>query len=171
VLSRTRNLLLAVGLSALATAVAVPALATASPSEAPASTSAQGPTSTVEDFAYPGAAKILREQGIKLIKGDGHLQLAACDGSPSQITVHARADQSINKASAFCFQADSKSGYLTLELTDVWGVETADHPVSAHLTADGKTETVNVAKGAYEGVGEGLPGGAPTVLVELRVTG
>ncbi len=56
----------------------------------------------------------------------------------------------------------------------MWALETASHPISADVTARGKTETVNVSKtgpqNGYQSVGEGTDGD-PAVLVELRVTG
>ncbi len=56
-------------------------------------------------------------------------------------------------------------------LRNAWTCETADHPVSAKLTTDaGDSETVNVDKGDFQTVGQGL-GKPMTTLVELRVTG
>ncbi len=125
------------------------------------------PPYAVEDFAYPGAAEILQERGLKVFRGDGHILVARCDGTANQIQIWSREG---DEDSRFCFQATATSGYLTLEIPDVFALQTADRPISADLTAEGKTETVNVGKDGFEGVGEGT-GGAPAVLVELRVTG
>ncbi|MFF3977859.1 hypothetical protein [Streptomyces sp. NPDC001828] len=116
---------------------------------------------------------MLAEKGIKLIKGDGHLLLADCDAAASQIKVRSVADQATGRAQMYCFTANSKSGYLTLELPRVTSLETSDHPISASLTADGTTKTVDVAQDDFKPVGEGdIPSGAKrSVLVELRVTG
>lgn len=124
------------------------------------------PPVAVEEFNYPDADKILAEKGIKLLKGDGHLLLADCDSSANQIQVWTRQ----TAEGMYCFRATGASGYLTLEVADVFAIQTSDRPVSADLTAEGKTETVDVPKDNFKGVGEGV-GGAPTVLVELRVTG
>ncbi|MFI1014802.1 hypothetical protein [Streptomyces sp. NPDC020965] len=128
-------------------------------------TAVETPPTAVEDFAYPGAAKILTEKGIKLIKGDGQIVLADCDNSVDQFIVWTRV-----ASGKFCFRALGKSGHLTLELDKVYAIQTAARPVSADLTTNGQTTTVNVPKDHLEGVGEGTTG-APTILVELRVTG
>ncbi|MDT0460435.1 hypothetical protein RM550_32740 [Streptomyces sp. DSM 41527] len=165
--SRTRSLLLAAGLCGLlGTALGLPSLHSAS--AAPAGATAGGePPSAVEEFDYPDAAKILAEKKIKLLKGDGHLLFADCGNSPQQVKVWTRDGD-------FCFLANAQHGYVTLEVPKVWALETASHPISADVTARGKTETVNVSKtgpqDGYQSVGEGTEG-TPAVLVELRVTG
>ncbi|MGW1074836.1 hypothetical protein [Streptomyces sp. NPDC002537] len=147
--------------------VAAPTLAAASPSPA-VSVAEEEPPYAIETFEYPNAAKILAEKKIKLFKGDGHILLAECSNSPEQIKLWVRGGD-------VCFQANAKKGYLALEVPNVWGLETASHPISADLVAEGKTETVSVSKtgpqNGYQSVGEGTVGGAPTVLVQLRVTG
>ncbi|MER6413655.1 hypothetical protein [Streptomyces humidus] len=132
--------------------------------------SGSGPPSAVEDFGYPGAGRILTDKGIKLKRGDGHILLADCDQTAQQIRVLTRRDDSVNRAGTYCFRALGKTGYLTLELPQVFAVEAADHPIRAALTANGQTTSVDVPKGEFESVGEAA-GGAPSVLVELRVTG
>ncbi|MFC9622228.1 hypothetical protein ACFTXM_20270 [Streptomyces sp. NPDC056930] len=129
------------------------------------------PPAAVEDYSYPGAAGIEATRGIKLKKGDGHILLAECDQSASQITVLTVKDDSANRDGTYCFRVTAKTGYLTLELPRVFALETADHPLSADLTAEGKTQTVVVPKDGFESVGEGTVGGARSVLVEIRVTG
>ncbi|MGW2856897.1 hypothetical protein ACWDAZ_34850 [Streptomyces sp. NPDC001215] len=83
--------------------------------------------------------------------------------------------QSGDPQGAYCFRASAKSGYLALELPHVFALETADHPIRADLKPQADpsapVKTVTVAKNGYESVGEGTTGGAPTVLLELRVTG
>ncbi|WP_229864429.1 hypothetical protein [Streptomyces djakartensis] len=125
----------------------------------------------VENYEYPGADRILAEKGIKLKRGDGHIVLAECDQAAQQIRVMTVEDASAGRRGTYCFKAVGKTGRLTLELPRVFAVEAPDHPVSADLTADGRTTTVNVPKGGFESVGEGTVGGARSVLVELRVTG
>ncbi|MFJ3307141.1 hypothetical protein ACIPSA_29300 [Streptomyces sp. NPDC086549] len=137
----------------------------------PAPPPASAPPVLVEDYGYPQADRILAEKGIKLKKGDGHIMLADCDQAAQQIRVLTVKDDSVGRRDTYCFKATAKTGRLTLELPRVFGVEAADHPVSADLTANGRTTTVDVPKGEYESVGEGTVGGAKSVLVELRVTG
>ncbi|MFH9959623.1 hypothetical protein ACH4OX_36185 [Streptomyces roseolus] len=121
----------------------------------------------VEDFNYPDAARILQETKLKLLRGDGHIVVAACDASANQITIWSRTSTAEDK---FCFRATASTGFLTLEVPEVFALQTTDHPISADLTAEGKAQTVNVARDKMVGVGEGL-GDAPTTLVELRITG
>ncbi|MFJ9952121.1 hypothetical protein [Kitasatospora sp. NPDC091207] len=154
----------------LLAAVAAPALASgASPTSAPASAAAasadpdlQPPA--VEDFAYPGAAEILQERNIKIIRGNGFLLLADCNPAAQQIKVYTTNGDA-------CFQATGPGGFLTMEIPRVFALEAADHPISANLTAAGATQNVTVAQGGYKSVGEGTIGGSRSTLVELRITG
>ncbi|MGP9017942.1 hypothetical protein ACT1U9_05970 [Streptomyces sp. BR1] len=174
--SLIRKLLIVGGAGALAAAISVPALASAPSSRASAGVvadAATAPPSTVEDFEYPGAAKLEADKKIKLIKGDGHILLAdSCDGSPEQIKVWKRNG---GPDSGFCFRVTAKTGYLTLKIDEVWALETGGHPISADLSSDGgksrQTVDVNIdVNKGYKSVGEGTTG-EPTMLVELRVTG
>ncbi|SOE24950.1 hypothetical protein SAMN05442782_1621 [Streptomyces sp. OK228] len=169
-----RRMLPVAGVAAVLTLVGTPMLASADPQ--PTGGSAGGtPPSAVEDYAYPNADRIQRDQGIKLIKGDGHITLATCDDSAQQIKVLTVQGPSGDPQGAYCFKASAASGYLSLELPRVFELETADHPISADLRPqDDPTaplKTVNVDKKSIKSVGEGTAGGAPTVLLELRVTG
>lgn len=184
VTTRARHHLLALaGATALVALLGAPALASTDPVSGGASrpvAAAAGdtaPPSAVEDFAYPNAAAILRDKGIKLIKGDGHITLADCDDKASQIKVLTVQGEGADKQGAYCFQANAKTGYLSLELPRVFYLQTADHPITASLTPQGQdtskgpTQTVNVDKNGHASVGEGVTGGAPAVLLEIRVTG
>ncbi|MFJ8633922.1 hypothetical protein [Streptomyces sp. NPDC093568] len=150
--------------------VTLAGITAASADDPPQSPADSTPPVAVEDYGYPGADRILTEKGIRLKKGDGRILLADCDPAAQQIRVLTRKDDSVNRAGTYCFRATAKTGRLTLELPQVFAVEAADHPIRAELTANGKTTSVTVAKGGFESVGEG-EGGAPSVLVELRVTG
>ncbi len=164
---RARNLVASGIVAACATLAGI---SVASADDPPPSQADSNPPFAVEDYGYPGADQILAEKGIKLKKGDGRILLADCDGAAQQIRVLTRRDDSVGRAGTYCFTAPGKSGRLTLELPQVFAVEAADHPISADLTAAGKTTTVAVPQGGFESVGEAA-GGAPSVLVELRVTG
>ncbi|CAL9312381.1 hypothetical protein AB0N23_22650 [Streptomyces sp. NPDC052644] len=161
--SRTRRILLA-GATVGAVVAGGTALAAAAPAAAPLAGEGEM-TYAVEDFNYPGADRIFTEQGIKLKRGDGRITLVACNDSADQIKVLTRVG-----AGEFCFKATHTSGYVTLELADVFAIQTESHPVRAELTAEGKSQTVDVPKNDFQGVGEGL-GQPPTVLLEIRVTG
>jgi hypothetical protein len=162
---------------ALAAVALLPVLSsTADSADASTEISAQAvagsdPAYAVEDFAYPGAEEILATKGIQLLRGDGHITLADCSNTEPQIKVLTVADSSANRAGTYCFKATGTSGFLTLELPRVFGLETADHPISADLTASGVTSTVELDEDDYQSVGEGTVGGDRSVLVEIRVTG
>ncbi|MFC7307830.1 hypothetical protein ACFQVC_26845 [Streptomyces monticola] len=162
-ISRARKLLLS-GITAVAVIAGASTFAVADPGSG-AKAAVDLPPVAVEDFNYPGAAKILAEQGISLKRGDGRITLAACDDAADQIKVMSRVG-----AGEFCFNATAATGHLTLELADVFSIQTESHPVRAELTADGQSQIVEVPKDSMKGVGEGT-GGAATVLLEIRVTG
>ncbi|MEU4953757.1 hypothetical protein ACFYN3_30325 [Streptomyces lavendulae] len=156
--------------------IGLPAIASAiSPAETRtiATVATDAPPFPSEDFSYPNAAKILSEKGIKVIKGDGRLLLADCNTAIPQIRVRTVSDATAGRAGSYCFNATGKAGFLTLELPRVTSLETADHPVSADLTAEGQTKTIDVPQDDFKPVGEGdIPSGAKrSVLVSLRVTG
>ncbi|MFD6475225.1 hypothetical protein ACFWEH_17210 [Streptomyces anulatus] len=164
--TRTRKkILIASSIATVTACLCVGALsvAQASPQTPLAERAAEDMPSIVEDFNYPGADRILAERNIKLKRGDGHITLVNCD-TPWNIKVESRLDNS-----GYCFQATTKTGYLTLELPDAYGIWAEEHPVKATLTAEGKETVVNVPSNDYLPVGEST--GLPSVLVELRVTG
>ncbi|UAL71737.1 hypothetical protein K7396_30285 [Streptomyces angustmyceticus] len=120
--------------------------------------------SAVEDFGYPDAARILKDQGISLKRGDGHIVLTGCD-SAYNIMVKSRTG-----AKEFCFSVRGTKGYLAMELADTFGMWTVGHPVQATITADGKETVVNAPKDDYKPLGESGSSEKRSVLVELRVT-
>ncbi|MET8730989.1 hypothetical protein ABZV81_27965 [Streptomyces parvus] len=175
--SRVRASFISGAIGALALLVGVP-LAFASEASVTSITSAStagadDPPSTVEDFAYPGAADILATKGIKLKKGDGRVLLVDCVPDADQIVVRTVGDAEVGRADNYCFRATAKTGYLTLELPRVFMIEllASEHPISADLTANNQTTTVDVEAGGFASVGEGQIGGPRSVLVEIRVTG
>ncbi|MFE5514176.1 hypothetical protein ACFQ9J_26950 [Streptomyces sp. NPDC056529] len=154
----------------------VSTLATASPATTALPAGAltgEVPPVAVEDFNYPGAARILAEEGIALKRGDGQLVLADCNSAVNQIKVHTVADSSVGRKELYCFKANSTSGYLTMDLPRVIALESTGPSFSADLTAGGAKTTVTVAKDGFRPVGEGdIPSGAVrSVVVEIRVTG
>ncbi|WP_307815246.1 hypothetical protein [Streptomyces sp. I4(2020)] len=172
-LSGVRTRLVA-GISTIAALAGVSTLAfaaSAASSAATGQTVDDLPPYAIEDFTYPNAAKILAEKGILLKRGDGHITLAECSATANQIRVHTVKDPTAGRDEMYCFRANASTGYLTLELPRVFGLDTSDHPISAELTANGETTTVTVPKDTFKSVGEGTIGGARSVLVEIRVTG
>lgn len=151
--------------TALTTANAAP-LTTAAAAGTTDDTETQPPYA-VEDFGYPDAEGILKEKGIVLRRGDGHITLTDCS-APHQIQVWTLQ----NTEGRYCFRVTGKTGYLSLEVNRVHAIRTDDRAVRASLTTDGKTTTVDVPKDDYKPVGEGdQKDPRPAVLVELKVTG
>ncbi|WP_329485034.1 hypothetical protein OG618_00305 [Kitasatospora sp. NBC_01246] len=128
----------------------------------------------IEDFQHPGAARILTERKVTLKQGDGRIRLkegvenntqAACQGA-NDIFVESRIDDK----NGYCFTVSGTTGYLAMELPSVYGFWTEERSVSAKLVASGHETLVNVAPNSAQPVGESVPGGQRSVLVELRVT-
>ncbi|GHJ15260.1 hypothetical protein TPA0908_32550 [Micromonospora sp. AKA38] len=128
-----------------------------------------------EDFTYPGAAQVLTQRGIKLLKGDGHIVLADCGATPNNppadlILVQSN-DFSLPAGKNFCFKAKGASGYLTMEIPMVYFVRgDSTNTVDAKVEVkDDPTvvETEQVDPGEWQPVGEGQARGTATVL-ELR---
>ncbi|MFD9356232.1 hypothetical protein [Streptomyces sp. NPDC060031] len=168
-ISRARKALFT-GLVGTATALAAAAtlgVAYAGPQSAAAAAAAgtEMPTA-VEDFAYPNAAKIQAEQQIVLKRGDGHITLTTCDGTPD-ITIKSRTGQKL-----YCFDVNAAKGYVTLELPDAFGIWTEAFPVKATITANGTDKTViDAPANDYKPFGEAGDTGERSILLELRVTG
>lgn len=165
---RARNLIVS---GIVVTCATLTGISVASADDPPQSPENSNPPVAVEDYGYPGADKILAEKGIKLKKGDGRILLADCDPAAPQIRVQTIGDPAAYREDTYCFRTIGTTGHLTLELPRVFGLEAADHPISADLTANGQTTSVDVPKNDWKSVGEGTSGGPRSVLVELRVTG
>ena len=167
-LFRARSFAVSGALGFLAVLAGISIASADDPPQQPASVA---PPAAIEDFDSPGAGRILTEKGIKLKRGDGHILLAECDQAAQQIRVLTVADDSVGREGTYCFKVLGKTGRLTLELPRIFMVQAADHPISADLTANGRTTTVDVAKDETVSVGEATSGGVRSVLVELQVTG
>ncbi|KJY42576.1 hypothetical protein VR41_07370 [Streptomyces sp. NRRL B-1568] len=151
--SRLRNILVSTVGGAALLLGATPGLAAAAP--APADDT--GLPSAVETFEYPGAAKIAKERGIQLERGDGHILLTDCSVS-QDIVVMARsiADTSESKGK-YCFRVtgNGKKGYLSLEIPKAFMIRTGKNTtVWASVSGDGRG-MVEVPKGSGESIGEG----------------
>ncbi|MFJ4798599.1 hypothetical protein [Kitasatospora purpeofusca] len=166
-------LLAGIAFASLSAAQATPAAQAAQAATGAASTETDMPTA-VEDFQYPEAERILTERRITLKRGDGHIRLkegpdhtvpTSCQAA-NEIFVESRLDRL-----GYCFVVSGTTGYLTMELPDVYGIWTEERSVSAKLVAAGQEKQVNIGPNSVEPVGESLPGGKRSVLVELRITG
>ena len=135
---------------------------------APTGASAQDPamSSVVEDYAYPNAAAIEQEQGIKLIRGDGRITLSECEPQAGQ---PAAPDQFIVETldrGFICFRVRGGVGYLGLEIPSVYFLRGGDEQVTATVTLAGNTEEYEVPPAQWESVT--TPEGDLSVLLELR---
>ncbi|MFE7608256.1 hypothetical protein [Streptomyces celluloflavus] len=176
-IQRARKALLfgVIGAAAALAGAATIAVAQAAPQ--PASAAAQHaaagdtPPSAVEDFEYPNAAKLLKEKGIKLGRGDGHILLSEC--TDANILVRTTSTSADNFK--YCFKATGKNGYLTLEVPEVFSVDSKGPAFQATVTSEGQKKIVHVNEGGSKpvGIGDVDPGssGKPAVLIELRVDG
>ncbi|MEV5237973.1 hypothetical protein AB0K89_02395 [Streptomyces cinnamoneus] len=124
----------------------------------------------VEDFEYPQADKIFKDRGIKLKRGDGHIVLAACDSQPGLIEVYARGMQKTDTVGQgkFCFRANGKSGYLSLELPAVYGAKGNDYAVTVNMLTASQEKSFELEKNKWTGVGEtNDPQGREFTLLEI----
>ncbi|SOB85518.1 hypothetical protein [Streptomyces sp. 1331.2] len=156
---------IAAGAVAVATTLGATALASAEGT--PADNSTAPPA--VEDFTYPGPAPY---SNVKLLRGDGHILLSDC-AVDDQIKVLSM-DLPNESGNQICFRAATNTGYLALEVPNVIRIRTDDYAVSAKLTSEGVSQTIDIAKGpggASVGIGSGTGTGKPAALLELRIIG
>ncbi|MFF2546205.1 hypothetical protein ACFVUY_27035 [Kitasatospora sp. NPDC058063] len=151
---------------AVAAAATLGATALASADGTPADNSAA--SVAVEDFIHPGPAPY---PNVKLLRGDGHIVLSDCTVD-DQISVLSW-DLPNDKGNQICFRATGTTGYLAVEVPNVFRIRTDDYSVNAKLTSEGVSQSVDIAKGTAVpvGIGSGNGTGKPTTLLELRVTG
>ncbi|MBE1497362.1 hypothetical protein H4696_004462 [Amycolatopsis lexingtonensis] len=143
-------------------------------------TSDQQP-SLVEDFSYPGAAKILADDHVQLISGDGHIVYTACPTGQDTIgVIQVKTTEAVGSSlnGRVCFKVLGASGELTMKIPAVYSIR-ADglsagqgHKLKASLTTDaGVHSTVDVPSDGITQVGVGAdPNGDPTTLLELVAT-
>jgi V8-like Glu-specific endopeptidase len=157
---RFPRLLTVIGAMALCGTAAVP-MAAADTGQLP----------VVEDYGYPGAAQVLADRGITLLKGDGHIAYVACSG-PGLIEVRSTTVPGDHGADPYhyCFKIDGPVGDLTLNIPNAYQVKGDDHDVQATVTVKDKTSTVPVDKNGWTGVGVGA-GPDPATLLEIKATG
>ncbi|MET9610986.1 hypothetical protein ABZZ17_38875 [Streptomyces sp. NPDC006512] len=161
-ISRT---IIATGAATMICAAAMTAAYAQSPSTVQAANAEPG--YAVEMFEYPDGARIGAELGIVLKRGDGHIVLADCSSSESQIQVFSRT------RGTFCFRTTGSSGHLAVEIPTVYGLRgDATHKTSVKLTAEGAPEqNIDVDKNQWKPVGEAAdPQRRDHVLVELRTS-
>ncbi|RKN75755.1 hypothetical protein D7231_08575 [Streptomyces klenkii] len=122
--------------------------------------------SAVETFEYPGAAKILKERGIRLDRGDGHILLADCKASKDIMILARTTTDTSEDRGRYCFRVtgNGKKGYLALEIPKAFMIMTGkDTTVWATVSGDGRG-MVQVPKDGGEAIGEGAFRPDATVL-------
>ncbi|MEU6055840.1 hypothetical protein ABZ829_36105 [Streptomyces xanthochromogenes] len=134
------------------------------PGHAPSKETGSAPPSTVEDFNYPGADRILADKGIKLLRGDGHIVLADCGTTANEVQVRQR-----RQSKPICFAVHGNGGYLTLDMPKVYGVRGNSFTTEIDMTVDGTTTSYDIDKNLWTNVGETAdPDERDHALVEIR---
>jgi hypothetical protein len=127
---------------------------------------ADEPQPVVEDYAYPGADRILADHGVKILTGDGRIRYVPdCTGRDDVFQVESLVGSGLETR---CFEVLGPRGYITMDVPNVFLVRGADRTVIAKATYEGETETVTVPPDGFEPIGGG---NATHTLVELRVAG
>ncbi len=166
--SRRRGLLArTVGVAALGALSWVVLTAGASgPSDRDALVADEAPGYAVEDFNYPGADKILEDQGIVLKRGDGHITLADCASETDLLEVSAR-----RNADNICFRVVGDSGWLTLEVPAVYLIKGNSYDTQVDMTVGTEKKSFDIDKNAWTAVGETADEqGREHMLVEIRTS-
>ncbi|MDP9791508.1 hypothetical protein J2S43_000020 [Catenuloplanes nepalensis] len=139
--------------------------------------------SVVEMGAYPGAAAILEQFSIRLLRGDGHIVWADCATPPVDNVgvIKVRTTEPIGPGGngLACFKVTAPTGWLALEVPAVYEIRGdgqrtgTGHPLTAEVTTDdGDHTTVQVNPSGSTQVGIGIsPDNEPTTLLRLTVTG
>lgn len=158
-----------------------PPLASTTPVQHP-----RGETSIVEEFSYPGAARIRDELGVELVSGDGHIVIdETCGTQPDDNgigLIKVRTTENIGvihqRFWTVCFKVHGTTGRLDLMIPAVYEIRGDGYqpgtghegtavidtpsaaPVEVELNPDGNTPV---------GIGAD-PDNEPTTLLQLRVT-
>jgi hypothetical protein len=159
----------AAGLVAVVVTVGGASGAKSSPDSVPlaaAPAAGDSPGFAVEDYNYPGADAILAAQGITLKRGDGHIILADC-ASPGEVL----AIKSTQTAANICFLVTGSSGWLTMEIPEVFAVRGNNYTTQVDMTAGTDQRTFDIDKNLWTGVGESADEqGRPFMLMEIRTS-
>jgi hypothetical protein len=141
------------------------------------------PAFAIEDYSYPGAAKFLATQGVRLIAGDGRIRMVDCatpvEGDIGLLRVRTLERVGADGRGRLCFQVSAPTGVLDLEVPGVYEIRGdgqrpgTGHRVRADLeTDDGEKMSVDVNPSGSTQVGVGEDeSNSPTTLLRLRATG
>jgi hypothetical protein len=118
----------------------------------------------VENFSYPGASAIKSKRNIELISGDGRITLSDdCSGSASRIMVETFL---AGGEGQYCFAVQGDTGYLKVNVPNVYLVWSGDEPLKAKYTVGGVAESVDLNANDVATIGANTPDAS--VLLELR---
>jgi hypothetical protein len=145
------------------------------------SAAADDPDSTVEDYRYPDADKILNDFKVKLISGDGHIVFADCAKSPASGDIgfiKVRTTEEIGQKKVICFEVRGDHGLLNMEVPAVYEIRGdglrpgKGHQGTADITTDSGTHTtVKLNPAGNTAVGIGVDSdNEPTTLLQLKIT-
>jgi hypothetical protein len=129
----------------------------------PAAPAADVPPPIIEDFAYPGAAEILRDRGILLRTGDGHILLVDCPSNIDYLIVLQSRENG-----RVCFDSTGYHGSLTMEIPSVYLAKGSQFPYAklTTTTAAGVRNAMWLDPNGWTSVGEGT-GGDPTTVLQI----
>ncbi|MEV4948987.1 hypothetical protein [Streptomyces sp. NPDC053755] len=123
------------------------------------------PGFVAEEFGYPNADSILREKGIVLKRGDGHITLAECGSETGLLQIMRRPED----AYPVCFKVTGNSGFLTVEIPSVYGVKGNDYDTTVDMTVGTEQKSFAVNPNQWTAVGETTdPEAREYMLVEIR---
>ncbi|OAP28442.1 hypothetical protein A4R44_00230 [Amycolatopsis sp. M39] len=100
------------------------------------------PSPIVEGFDYPGADQIYAQYHLRLLKGDGHILFADCASGGTLVKVWSRAAAN----DFFRFRITGESGYLTMDVPDVYAVTGDQHRLKATVVVKDVATRVHPAR-------------------------
>ncbi|MET9229434.1 hypothetical protein [Lentzea sp. NPDC003310] len=134
----------------------------------------------VEDFAYPDAARILAEDNVELISGDGHIVYTPCVQQPKNgigVMEVGSVDDTVGPTGdgKVCFKVLGNTGWLTLRIPNVFEIRgdgfgtVSGHKGTAEVTRDsGERRKVDLNPNGHQQVGIGS-NGPEEALVRLEI--
>ncbi|MFI5494256.1 hypothetical protein [Actinoplanes sp. NPDC051859] len=143
---------------------------------AAAENAADAPSSLVEDFSYPGADTILKDFGLKVFKGDGHITFTTRksydDGQCAANEIQVERSLDVEPYGYYyCFKTVGTTGLLTLEVPGTFGVRAGSTDVQAKAKLPEGTKTFEIPAGKPVPIDPGSDNELPkAVLVELRLS-
>ncbi|MFF9506958.1 hypothetical protein ACF1BU_06070 [Streptomyces sp. NPDC014724] len=123
------------------------------------------PPVAVEDFAYPDADKIFADTGIRLKRGDGHIVLTDCATATAPVELYSRGK------GKFCLQLSGNSGYLSMEVPQVYGVKSNNYALTLDMEVAGTAVSFDVDRNTFASVGQSAdPEHRDHTLLEVHAT-